>query len=290
MIEQHTNENLKVFHHIDTIRKVLDNSRHHQRIGLVPTMGNLHDGHLHLVKTAQQYCDIVVVSVFVNPTQFGIGEDFESYPRTLQADCEKLAKVGCDMVFAPSVEEMYPSLPTKTHIHVEDIANQLCGQSRPTHFAGVGLIVSKLFNIIQPTVAVFGKKDYQQLTIIKQLVTDLNFPIQIIGAEIIRADDGLALSSRNQYLTAEERIIAPRLYQILQNLKQQLKNADFASYHQLLQQTHDELTNNGFRVDYLQLRNEQLSPVTKTDKKLVILVAAWLGNKARLLDNIEIDL
>ena len=203
---------MNVFNHIKDLRTALKPLRN-QKIALVPTMGNLHDGHLQLVKTAKQLADVVVVSIFVNPTQFGVGEDFDSYPRTLEADVAKLQSVGADMVFAPSSEEMYPSYPPQVQVLSGEITKVLCGVSRPTHFDGVGLVVSKLFNIVQPDVAVFGKKDYQQLAIIRQLVAELNFPIEIVGVDIVRADDGLALSSRTLYLSTDERHAAPRLQQ-----------------------------------------------------------------------------
>lgn len=278
---------MKIFNTINDLRTTLKPLRT-QKIALVPTMGNLHDGHLQLVKKAKTLSDIVVVSIFVNPTQFGVGEDFDSYPRTLQADCEKIDGFA-DYVFAPSVEEMYPTLPPNIQVLSGDITKILCGKSRPTHFDGVGLVVSKLFNIVQPDVAVFGKKDYQQLAIIRQLVAELNFPVEIVGADIVRADDGLALSSRNQYLTAEERAIAPQIQQALQSLKAKLVQADFAEFDNLVTKTIDELNSKGFRVDYLELRNQNLQPVAQDDKNLVLITAVWLG-KARLLDNLELTL
>ena len=279
---------MNIFHTIKDLKNELNPLRH-QKIALVPTMGNLHDGHLSLVALAKQHADIVVVSIFVNPTQFGAGEDFASYPRTLDDDCQKLAKAGVALVFAPSVDEMYPVYPPNVQILSGSISKILCGQTRPTHFDGVGLVVSKLFNIVRPDVAVFGKKDYQQLAIIYQLVQELNFEIDIIGGEIVRADDGLALSSRNQYLTEQERAIAPRLAQALQQLAGGLKSANFADFDMMIQKTKDELTHDGFTVDYLQVLNQQLQPASRHDKHLVILTACYLG-KARLLDNLEITL
>ena len=279
---------MNIFHTIKDLKNELNPLRH-QKIALVPTMGNLHDGHLSLVNLAKQHADVVVVSIFVNPTQFGAGEDFASYPRTLDDDCQKLAKAGVALVFAPSVDEMYPVYPPNVQILSGSISKILCGQTRPTHFDGVGLVVSKLFNIVRPDVAVFGKKDYQQLAIIYQLVQELNFEIDIIGGEIVRADDGLALSSRNQYLTEQERAIAPRLAQALQQLAGGLKSANFADFDMMIQKTKDELTHDGFTVDYLQVLNQQLQPASRHDKHLVILTACYLG-KARLLDNLEITL
>ena len=279
---------MNIFHTIKDLKNELNPLRH-QKIALVPTMGNLHDGHLSLVALAKQHADIVVVSIFVNPTQFGAGEDFASYPRTLDDDCQKLAKAGVALVFAPSVDEMYPVYPPNVQILSGSISKILCGQTRPTHFDGVGLVVSKLFNIVRPDVAVFGKKDYQQLAIIAQLVQELNFEIDIIGGEIVRADDGLALSSRNQYLTEQERAIAPRLAQALQQLAGALQSANVADFDMMIQKTKDELTHDGFTVDYLQVLNQQLQPASRHDKHLVILTACYLG-KARLLDNLEITL
>ena len=279
---------MNIFHTIKDLKNELNPLRH-QKIALVPTMGNLHDGHLSLVALAKQHADIVVVSIFVNPTQFGAGEDFASYPRTLDDDCQKLAKAGVALVFAPSVDEMYPVYPPNVQILSGSISKILCGQTRPTHFDGVGLVVSKLFNIVRPDVAVFGKKDYQQLAIIAQLEQELNFEIDIIGGEIVRADDGLALSSRNQYLTKQERAIAPRLAQALQQLAGALQSASVADFDTMIQKTKDKLTCDGFTVDYLQVLNQQLQPASRHDKHLVILTACYLG-KARLLDNLDITL
>ncbi|WP_296243038.1 MULTISPECIES: pantoate--beta-alanine ligase [unclassified Psychrobacter] len=284
-----------IYHHISALRHALTLYYGRQSIALVPTMGNLHDGHLELVRIAKQHADIVVVSIFVNPTQFGIGEDFDSYPRTLEDDVAKLATVGADYVFAPSIDEMYPVLPPPTSVRAGEITSQLCGQSRPGHFDGVGIVVSKLFNIVQPDVAVFGQKDYQQLAIIQQLVRDLSYPIKIIGAPIVRAEDGLALSSRNQYLSDSERKIAPVLHQELQRLAEQLKNSEYREqgFESLLTATKARITEAGFTVDYLDIKTAQLDSLEANEatgncninsENLVILVAAWLG-RARLLDN-----
>ena len=290
-----------IHHHISALRTALqsyrgqktDNQDGPQRIALVPTMGNLHAGHLELVKIAKQHADIVVVSIFVNPTQFGAGEDFDSYPRTLDEDVAKLATVDTDYVFAPSIEEMYPVLPPPTSVLAGAITTQLCGQSRPGHFDGVGIVVSKLFNIVQPDMAVFGQKDYQQLAIIKQLVRDLSYPIEIIGAPIVRAVDGLALSSRNQYLSATEREAAPVIHQALQYLAKQLERGEQSqqAVQSLLAETHQRITDAGFIIDYLDIKTDTLESLTNDtvtfnveNKSLMILVAAWLG-RARLLDN-----
>lgn len=280
--------------HIAELRAAIKPYRSQQRIALVPTMGNLHDGHLALVTLAKQHADIVIVSIFVNPTQFGVGEDFDSYPRTLTDDVAKLATVNADYVFAPSVAEMYPVLPPATSLHAGAITAQLCGQSRPSHFDGVGLVVSKLFNIVQPDVAIFGQKDYQQVAIIKQLVRDLSYPIAIIAAPIVRATDGLALSSRNQYLSPAERQVAPILHQELQHLAQQLMSHKHIELgiEKLIAESSERLTAAGFIVDYLEIKTAQLESIVTHDaaqpqtkaQDLIIVVAAWLG-RARLLDN-----
>ncbi len=277
-----------IHHHIAELRAVLKPLRHQQRIALVPTMGNLHEGHLELVKLAKQHADIVVVSIFVNPTQFGVGEDFDSYPRTLDEDMAKLASVDTDYVFAPSIDEMYPVLPPATSIIAGAITMQLCGHSRPTHFDGVGIVVAKLFNIVQPDVAIFGQKDYQQLAIIKQIVRDLSYPLEIVGAPIVRANDGLALSSRNQYLTENERQIAPVLHRELKILATQLVSAkpDQQNFAALLTETRDRISAAGFTIDYLEIKTSELKDLDfqNNNSDLIILVAAWLG-RARLLDN-----
>ena len=278
---------MQIFHTITELQAALSAAQ--GKIALVPTMGNLHEGHLTLAKIARTHADVVVVSIFVNPTQFGVGEDFDSYPRTLDADVAALGGVDVDFVFAPSVDEMYPTYPPNVQVLSGEIAKLLCGKSRPTHFDGVGLVVSKLFNIVRPDVAVFGKKDYQQLAIIRQLNDDLNFGIDIIGADIVRAEDGLALSSRNQYLSADERAVAPVLSQTLQALADKLARASIIDYDALIDDAKATLTQAGFVVDYLEIYNRQLQTVSQADKALVILAAAWLG-KARLLDNLEVDL
>ena len=276
-----------IHYHISDLRVALQPYRTVQRIALVPTMGNLHDGHLELVKIAKQHADIVVVSIFVNPTQFGVGEDFDSYPRTLDEDVTKLAMVGADYVFSPTIDEMYPVLPPPTTILAGTITEQLCGKTRPNHFDGVGIVVSKLFNIVQPNIAVFGQKDYQQLAIIKQLVRDLSYSIDIIGAPIIRATDGLALSSRNQYLSESERQTAPILQQELQYLAKQITD-NKQPLEVLLTAAHERITGAGFIIDYLEVKTTELTAVDDESindhQVLVILVAAWLG-RARLLDN-----
>ncbi|MDO4896775.1 MAG: pantoate--beta-alanine ligase [Moraxella sp.] len=282
---------MKIFHHIKDLQTALDQHRKDGKtIGFVPTMGNLHDGHLSLVNIAKSHADVVVVSIFVNPTQFGAGEDFDSYPRTLDADCEKLQSIQADLVFAPSIDEIYPSYPPHVQVLSGDIAKILCGKTRPTHFDGVGLVVGKLFNIVRPDVAVFGKKDYQQLAIIRQLNDELNFGIKIIGGEIVRNKDGLALSSRNGYLTDDELKIASRLNQLIKSLAKDLQSSfDIEKLPNLIRDYQCKINQSGFKVDYLAVLNDKLTAPKHDDKHLVILTASYLG-KVRLLDNIEVHL
>ena len=261
-----------------------------KRIGFVPTMGNLHSGHATLVAKAAQQADFVVASIFVNPLQFGAGEDLDKYPRTLAADQEKLLEAGCHLLFAPSVEEMYPDgMAGQTRVSVPQLSEGLCGASRPGHFEGVATVVSKLFNMVQPDLAVFGQKDYQQLAVIRALVHDLNMPIQIIGEPTVRADDGLALSSRNGYLSPEQRAIAPALYRSLNQIAQAIRGGE-RDYPKLLAEQQQQLEAAGLRRDYLEIRHaKNLRPATAEDRDLVILVAAYLGS-TRLIDNLHLDL
>lgn len=254
-------------------------------IGFVATMGNLHEGHLNLVREARRLCDVVVVSIFVNPTQFGPNEDFDNYPRTLEQDSHLLAEVECDILFAPSVEQMYGTQPRLTTIHVEKITEDLCGLQRPGHFDGVALVVTKLLNIVQPTYAFFGEKDYQQLAVIKQFVQDLSIPVDVIGVPITRAEDGLALSSRNGYLTVEQRKIAPIIYQLLQTSSARLKEG--ATLDMVLRDIRQSLTEAGFVVDYVEARAVNLSHVESFEQDVVLFVAAKLGN-TRLIDNLVV--
>jgi pantoate--beta-alanine ligase len=255
-----------------------------ERVAFVPTMGNLHEGHLNLMRQAREHGNCVVASIFVNPLQFGPNEDFDQYPRTLNEDCEKLKNLA-DVVFAPAVNEMYP-LQQTVFVELPPLASELCGASRPGHFCGMATVVLKLLNIVQPQVALFGKKDYQQLHLVRQLVLQLNLPVKIIGGETVRAADGLALSSRNQYLTDAERAEATFLYQTLQAMKEELlQGAENISL--LQQQAIEALAGRGWRVDYVAIRNQSdLQPAS--GEPLVILAAARLG-KTRLLDNIEVD-
>lgn len=255
-------------------------------IGFVPTMGNLHQGHLALVKEAKNYCDVVVVSIFVNPTQFGVGEDFDTYPRTLEADSQLLADVGCDVIFAPTVQQMYGCGAQLTTVQVNDIANELCGKSRPGHFTGVATVVTKLFNMVQPNAAFFGEKDWQQLAVIRHLTNDLCFSIDIVGVPTMRNEHGLALSSRNGYLSDAEKQTATQLYQTLNTIAQQIQagNTDLLS---IVQRGKDHLARHGFDVDYLEVRTPDLQQATHLDQDLVVLVAAKLG-ATRLIDNLFI--
>lgn len=255
-------------------------------IGFVPTMGNLHQGHINLVKVAKKYCDIVVVSIFVNPSQFGAGEDFEKYPRTLEADSKLLADAGCDVIFAPSVQQIYGNKPQVTTVQVNELTEDLCGKSRPGHFAGVATVVTKLFNMVQPNVAFFGEKDWQQLAVIRHLTADLCFNIEIVGVPTVRDSSGLALSSRNGYLSDSEKQVASQIHQVLKSIEQQLK-ADQSQLDDALQQGRDVLAEQGFVVDYLEARTPELKPVTNLSHDVIVLVAAKLGT-TRLIDNLLI--
>ena len=260
------------------------------RVALVPTMGNLHDGHLHLVEQAREHADKVVVSIFVNPMQFGEGEDFDSYPRTLEDDSAKLTGVDTDLLFAPSVVEVYPKPQSEqTRIEVPLISDVLCGASRPGHFVGVATVVCKLFNMALPDVAVFGEKDFQQLMVIRRMVEDLCIPVEIIGVATVREQDGLARSSRNGYLTPEERELAPALYRILQETASKISGGK-RDYSLLEADANQALLEAGFKPDYFKIRRaEDLTEAATTDNRLVILAAAYLG-KARLIDNLTLSI
>lgn len=257
-----------------------------QRIALVPTMGNLHAGHMSLIETAHRHAGFVVASVFVNPLQFGPGEDLDSYPRTLADDQHKLEEAGCHLLFTPSVALMYPQgMQGQTLVHVSGVSEGLCGGSRPGHFDGVATVVTKLFNMVQPDVAVFGEKDYQQLAVIRKMTGDLNTPVEIVGAPIVRGADGLALSSRNGYLDAAQLKTAPALYQCLQQSVAGIQSGR-RDYAAVLQEAAASLQTAGMRPDYLELREAgSLQPATADSRELVILAAAFLGN-TRLIDNI----
>ncbi len=256
-------------------------------VGFVPTMGNLHQGHLDLVNKASDMTDIVVVSIFVNPMQFGPHEDFDAYPRTLKADCEALNNHPCDAVFAPTVREVYPR-GVNTEIDLPSLSTILCGHHRPGHFKGVATVVTKLLNIVQPDVAVFGNKDYQQLQVIQTMVADLLIPVTIVGADTTREPNGLAMSSRNAYLSAEEKETAAMLYATLKRIGDALRSDSQVST--TLKQEKERLTAAGFVLDYLEIRDAQdLSKSYVEADSAVILVAAKLG-RARLIDNLVIEL
>lgn len=269
-----------------TRQQVRDWKRQGLRVGFVPTMGNLHAGHIALVEEARKHADKVVASVFVNPTQFGPTEDFDAYPRTLEADGEKLAAAGTDLLFAPSVEEMYPQT-NLTWVDVDRIGDHLCGASRPGHFRGVSTVVSKLFNIVEPDIACFGEKDYQQLAVIRRMVSDLCFAVKIIGLATVREADGLAMSSRNGYLNESERSLAPQLYQHLCQARDAILTGE-RDYPTLGVQFAKKLDTLGFQTDYFDVMNaDTLAPASPQDQQLVIAAAARLG-QTRLIDNLSL--
>jgi len=255
-----------------------------ETIAFVPTMGNLHAGHLQLVTRAKAFANRVVVSIFVNPTQFGVGEDFETYPRTEKEDQEKLIAEGVDVLFLPSVDDIYMS-DARTTVTVAEVSEWYCGASRPGHFAGVATVVCKLFNIVQPDIALFGLKDFQQFTIIKIMVRDLNIPVEIIGVDTVREPSGLAMSSRNGYLTAHEKQIASELYRVLCVTRDAILEGA-CNYTELENQAFAALQEVGFKPDYISVcRSSDLTKAAPEDSDLVLLAAARLG-KTRLIDNI----
>ena len=265
--------------------------RHHDdHIALVPTMGNLHAGHLALVELAREHAERVVVSIFVNPTQFGEGEDYEAYPRTLERDKRRLTKTSADMIFAPSIETMYPfGLEMATNVSVPGLTQNFCGATRPGHFDGVTTIVARLFAMVQPDVAVFGQKDYQQLLVLRHMAKDMSFPISIITGNTVREDEGLALSSRNRYLSEEERVQAPLLYETLTSVSGELQNGR-RDFEELEAAALARLSDSGFDVDYFSIRRAQNLEVPDRDcDDLVVLVAAKLGG-TRLIDNIVVTI
>jgi pantoate--beta-alanine ligase len=276
---------------VDALRRALKKARKAGKtIGFVPTMGNLHEGHLQLAHRAKQLADCVVVSIFVNPLQFGANEDLDAYPRTLAADKEKLFGEGTNFLFAPEVEQIYPEgMEPQTLVSVPRITDTLCGAARPGHFTGVSTVVNKLFNMVQPDVAVFGEKDFQQLMVIRKMTSDLCMPIDIVGVATVREVDGLAMSSRNHYLTEKERLVAPRLHRILQDYREAIANG-FDNYQHLERHAHEDLVAAGFKPDYVSIRDvETLDRVTPDTEAIVILAAARLGN-TRLIDNVTLTL
>ena len=277
---------MKIIH---TIQELRDWRREAGSVAFVPTMGNLHEGHLALVREATKRADKVVVSIFVNRLQFGQGEDFDRYPRTLEQDAAKLAGEGVAVLFAPSEQELYPHVAQQYNVEPPNLQNELCGAFRPGHFRGVATVVAKLFNIVEPDYACFGKKDYQQLAILQGMAADLNFRVEIVPVDIGRAADGLALSSRNQYLSEAERKQAPQLYRELQAIARAVENGN-RDYAALEQQAAANLKQAGWQVDYVEIRHAgNLQVAHVGDSELVVLAAARLGN-TRLIDNVEIHL
>ena len=260
-----------------------------EHIALVPTMGNLHDGHLSLIEIARQNAERVVVSVFVNPTQFSEDEDFEDYPRTLELDKRKVRRAKADLLFIPDVETMYPfGTDTAASVTLPVLTAELCGEARPGHFDGVTSVVTRLFGLVQPDVAVFGEKDYQQLAIIKRLVADMNLPVKVISGPTRREDDGLAMSSRNQYLGDNERAVAPRLFEVLQETAAALESGA-RDYGELERNAVQALLEAGFEPEYISIRRaESLLMPDRDSDELVVLGAARLGD-ARLIDNVLVN-
>jgi len=275
----------------ESLREALgDWRRDDEHIALVPTMGNLHDGHLSLVTLAREHAERIVVSIFVNPTQMSEDEDFEQYPRTLERDRRRLKRVNADLLFVPDVDTMYPfGLDNATSVTVPVLTADFCGAFRPGHFDGVTSVVSRLFSIVQPDVAIFGQKDYQQQLVVRRLVEDLRVPLKIVSAPTKREDDGLALSSRNQYLSEEQRGVAPTLYSVLQGVGKDLQ-AGKRNFEELEGQAMAVLTDAGFDPEYIGIRRaENLEKPDRDNDEIVVLAAARLGN-ARLIDNIIVSI
>jgi pantoate--beta-alanine ligase len=284
-------ENMKIFHTVSGMREALGIERQSGKtVGFVPTMGNLHQGHLQLIGLARKKCDVVVASIFVNPLQFGLNEDWEKYPRTFENDVRKLENNKCDYLFYPDESEIYPNgIADQTRVVVPTMTDILCGASRPGHFEGVTTVVSKLLHIVQPDKAIFGIKDYQQLAVIRRMVEDLCIPVDIIGADIARDTDGLALSSRNSFLNKEERSRVKVLYQTLCWCKEQIVagERDFVQIEKLAA---ERISGGGFRVDYVSIRNARsLEPAAHDDTELTILGAMYASG-ARLIDNVSLNL
>lgn len=276
---------------VSALRALVARARgENRKVALVPTMGNLHDGHIALIHCARQRADFVVASIFVNPLQFGANEDMATYPRTPDADREKLVNAGCDVLFAPAVEQIYPNgLLNQAIVSVPNVSDGLCGAARPGHFDGMATVVLKLLNIVQPDVAVFGEKDYQQLAVICSLVRGLNMVTDIVGAPTVRAADGLALSSRNGCLSEHERRAAPILYACLKQMAASIQVEKQVVERQLIE-CHQRISDAGFQLEYFEVRNgRDLKPLTSSDTHFVILVAARIG-KTRLIDNLTVDL
>lgn len=282
---------MQVFNQVALVRQALNQERKQgRRIGFVPTMGNLHQGHIELVKIAKSRCDVVVVSIFVNPLQFGLNEDWDQYPRTFEADSTKLKTVDCDYLFCPSDREMYPNgMAEQTRVVVPAMTDVLCGASRPGHFEGVTTVVSKLFNIVEPDEAIFGIKDYQQLAIIRRMVEDLCMPVTITAGDIVRETDGLAMSSRNAFITDDERPKANQLNVSLNWVKQAIQKGQH-DFKELEAEASKQIEQAGFRVDYFSICNSKnLEPAVPDDKDITIL-GAMFTQGARLIDNVSINL
>jgi pantoate--beta-alanine ligase len=283
--------NMQVFHHIQSLREALAAERKAgKRIGFVPTMGNLHSAHIELVKIAQRSCDIVVASIFVNPLQFGLNEDWDKYPRTLAADSAKLEAVGCNYLFCPDEKEIYPNgMAEQTRVIVPTMTDVLCGASRPGHFEGVTTVVTKLFNIVQPDEAVFGIKDFQQLAVIRRMVEDLCIPIKITAGEIFRETDGLAMSSRNGFITPDERPKVAVLNRSLNAIKQAIADGrrDFTV---LVDEARTQIEAAGFRVDYISICNSRTLEMAAHDDREITILGAMYTQGARLIDNVSVVL
>jgi len=282
---------MKVFHTVTGLRDALNKDRRKGlRIGFVPTMGNLHDGHLALITQARETSDIVVCSIFVNALQFGLNEDWDKYPRTYESDCDKLREAGCDYLFHPDDIEMYPNgLDTQSRVICPTMTDVLCGASRPGHFEGVTTVVSKLFNIVQPDEAIFGIKDYQQLAVIRRMAEDLCMPVQISAAPIHRESDGLAMSSRNSYITDDERPRVTVLKQSLEWIAEQI-GAGNKDFNQLEASARQKIIEAGFSIDYVTISNSKtLDPAANDDLEITIL-GAMFTEAARLIDNLSVDL
>ncbi len=280
---------MRTIHSLKELRTILRGYRRQDKtIGLVPTMGNLHEGHISLVRKAAESADVVVTTIFVNPMQFGANEDLDKYPRTLPEDQEKLEAAGNTLVFAPPVEEIYPEgLAQQTKVIVPEVSDGHCGASRPGHFEGVATVVTMLFNMVQPDLAVFGEKDFQQLAVIRKMTRDLFMPVEIIGAPTVREDDGLAKSSRNGYLSEQERKIAPAVFRTLEATAEKLANGR-TDFQELESEAQQSLSAAGLRPDYFNIVNSlTLKPASPNDHELTILVAAFLGT-TRLIDNLSV--
>ncbi len=282
---------MQVFHHVDSVRSALADVRARgQRVGFVPTMGNLHDAHLALVETARRHADVVVCSIFVNRLQFGLSEDWDKYPRTLDSDSRQLRSVECDVLFCPAEQEIYPNgMDAQTRVTVPSMADVLCGASRPGHFEGVTTVVAKLFNIVQPDIAVFGIKDFQQLAIIRHMVEDLCIPVEIVAGDIVREADGLAMSSRNAFITDEERPNANQLHASLTWIGRQI-DLGRRDFHLLESEARAQIERAGFTADYICICNSKtLEPAADDDSQLRVLGAMYTRG-ARLIDNIAVQL